>query len=173
MENMASTAPSTDSAACELGKIAALPFSDAVAMPPGVYTSEDFLARELDGVFRADWICVGRASALASAGDYLTCDIAGQPVLVVRDQSGGIQAMSNVCLHRMSTLLTGTGNTRAIVCPYHAWTYNLDGSLRAAPHMERSTGFCRENYRLPPIRCEQWLGWLYVTLNPAAEPVAT
>ncbi len=142
-------------------------------MPPGVYTSEDFLRRELEGVFRNDWICVGRSSAIAATGDYLTCDIAGQPVLVVRGRAGDIQAMSNVCLHRMSTLLTGAGNTRAIVCPYHSWTYNLDGTLRGAPHMDRSSGFCKMDYRLPSIRCEQWLGWIYVTLNPEAEPVAT
>ena len=159
------------SAVFDLKKMAARPFDEAVAMPPSVYTSEEFLARERSNVFRKDWICVGRASALAKTGDYLTCDIAGQPVLVLRDRSGDIRAMSNVCLHRMSTLLTGTGNTRAITCPYHAWTYNLDGSLRGAPRMEHSPSFCKKDYRLPEIRCEQWLGWVYVTLNPEAEPV--
>jgi phenylpropionate dioxygenase-like ring-hydroxylating dioxygenase large terminal subunit len=74
--------------------------------------------------------------------------------------------MSNVCLHRMSTLLEGSGNTRSIVCPYHAWTYNLDGTLRGAPYMKETTGFCRDNYALPQIRCEEWLGWIYITLNP-------
>ena len=161
------------SAVFDLKKMAARPFDEAVAMPPSVYTSEEFLARERSNVFRKDWICVGRASALAKTGDYLTCDIAGQPVLVLRDRSGDIRAMSNVCLHRMSTLLTGTGNTRAITCPYHAWTYNLDGSLRGAPRMEHSPSFCKKDYRLPEIRCEQWLGWIYVTLNPEAEPVKT
>jgi choline monooxygenase len=173
MESMVSTTCRADSAAFDLRNIAARPFADAMAMPPIVYTSEDFLRRELEGVFRSDWICVGRASTLAAAGDYLTCDIAGQPVLVVRGRGGAIQAMSNVCQHRMSTLLSGAGNTRAIVCPYHSWTYNLDGTPRGAPHMDRSSGFCKMNYRLPSIRCEQWLGWIYVTLNPEAEPVAT
>ena len=80
--------------------------------------------------------------------------------------------MSNVCLHRMSTLLEGTGNTRAITCPYHAWTYNLDGSLRGAPAMTLNDGFCKSDYRLPSVRCEQWLGWVFVTLNADAPPVA-
>ena len=160
------------SATTDLKRMAARPFEDAVAMPPSVYTCEEFLARELDGVFRTDWICVGCAGSLSKPGDYLTCDIAGQPVLVLRDRDGEIRAMSNVCLHRMSTLLSGAGNTRTIVCPYHAWTYNLDGSLRRAPYMDKSTGFRKEDYRLPTIRCEQWLGWIYVTLNPDAEPVA-
>jgi phenylpropionate dioxygenase-like ring-hydroxylating dioxygenase large terminal subunit len=166
------------SAAFELKQMAARSFEDAVAMPPSVYTSEEFLAREHDRVFRKDWICVGRASSLPKPGDYLTCDIAGQPVLVLRDRDAGggdgeIRAMSNVCLHRMSTLLEGRGNTRAITCPYHAWTYNLDGSLRGAPQMERNAGFCKSDYRLPAIRCEEWLGWIYVTLNPEAETAAT
>ena len=73
------------SAVFDLKKMAARPFDEAVAMPPSVYTSEEFLARERSNVFRKDWICVGRASALAKTGDYLTRDIAGQPVLVLRD----------------------------------------------------------------------------------------
>jgi choline monooxygenase len=157
----------------QLQQTAARPFEDARAMPPGVYTSEAFLARELETMFRHDWICVGRASAMAKPGDYVTCDIAGQPVMVVRGQDGALRAMANVCLHRMSTLLEGVGNVRAITCPYHAWTYNLDGTLRGAPRMERSTGFCKDKLRLPTVRCEEWLGWVYVTLNAEAEAVAT
>ncbi len=161
------------SAVFDLKQMAALPFDEAVAMPPSIYTSEDFLAREREHMFRKDWICVGRASSLPKTGDYLTCDIAGQPVLVLRDRDGDIRAMSNVCLHRMSTLLEDSGNTRAITCPYHAWTYNLDGSLRGAPQMEHNSGFCKNDYRLPAIRCEEWLGWIYVTLNPKGETTAT
>lgn len=147
-------------------------FEDAVAMPPSVYTSEAFLARELDTVFRQEWVCVGRAGALARPGDYLTYELAGQPVIVLRGEDGGLRALSNVCLHRMSTLLEGCGHVRAIVCPYHAWTYNLDGTLRGAPFMAQTTGFCKSDYRLPAIRCEEWLGWVYVTLDSAAAPVS-
>lgn len=158
--------------AAELLEAARRPFTDAVAMPPSVYTSEDFLRRELAEVFGREWFCVGRVSSLAKPGDYLTHQIAGQPVVVLRDREGTLRAMSNVCLHRMSTLLEGTGNTRSIVCPYHAWTYNLDGSLRGAPFMQETTGFCRENYVLPQIRCEEWLGWIYITLNRDQPSVA-
>lgn len=152
---------------------AATPFERARAMPPEVYTSEAFLQAELDRVFRREWLCLGRADALAEPGDYLAWDIAGQPVAVVRDRDGALRALSNVCLHRMSTLLQGRGRVRAIVCPYHAWTYNLDGSLRGAPAMTRNEAFDRNNYRLPELRCEEWLGWVFVTLNPDAEPVAS
>lgn len=148
-------------------------FESARAMAPTVYTSDAFLALELEHIFRKDWYCVGRASSIAETGDYLTCDLAGQPIVVIRDREGALQAFSNVCLHRMSTLLQGRGRTRAIVCPYHAWTYNLDGSLRGAPAMTRNEGFCKEEYRLPQVRCEEWLGWVFVTLNPEAGPVAS
>ncbi len=150
----------------------AVPFERARAMPPEVYTSQMFLERELEGIFRRDWICVGRAGALAGPGDYVTHDIAGQPVLVIRDRDGGLRAMSNVCLHRMSTILTGRGRVKTVSCPYHGWTYNLDGTLRGAPAMAKNEGFCRQDYRLPAIRCEEWLGWVFVTLNPDAEPVS-
>ncbi len=150
----------------------ALPFEQARAMPPSVYTSPDFLARELRDIFARDWFCVGRASALATPGDYVTLDLAGQPIIVLRDKDNRLKAMSNVCRHRMSTLLEGRGNTRSIVCPYHAWTYNLDGSLRGAPAMTQNTGFCKTDYKLPEVRCEAWLGWVFVTLNPDARPVA-
>ena len=156
----------------ELADNVSAPFEEAHAMPTSVYTSEEFLKRELSDVFSKDWFCVGRASALENAGDYLTLELANQPIIVLRDKDGTLKAMSNVCLHRMSTLLEGQGNARAIVCPYHAWTYNLDGTLRGAPAMTQNNGFCKSEYKLPQVRCEEWLGWAFVTLNPDAKPVA-
>jgi phenylpropionate dioxygenase-like ring-hydroxylating dioxygenase large terminal subunit len=148
------------------------PFQHARAMPPSVYSSPEFLKRELEDVFAKEWVCVGRASSLANPGDYVTYELAGQPIFVIRDKDGSLRAMSNVCLHRMSTLLEGSGNRKAIVCPYHAWSYNLDGTLRGAPAMSLNEAFCKDEYRLPQVRCEEWLGWVMVTLNPDAAPVA-
>ncbi|MGB3147334.1 MAG: SRPBCC family protein [Paracoccaceae bacterium] len=142
-------------------------------MPPSVYTSPAFCAAEVEQIFRKEWYSIGRASALANPGDYATAELAGQPIVVIRGKDGTLSAFSNVCLHRMSTLLEGRGNVRAIVCPYHAWTYNLDGCLRGAPAMTLNEGFCKDNYRLPQVRCEEWLGWVFVTLNPDAPPVAS
>ena len=159
-------------AAEELSENVSRPFNQALAMPPSVYTSEDFLALETSSIFANEWFCVGRADALANSGDYVTLDLANQPIIVLRDKEGVLKAMSNVCRHRMSTLLEGRGNTRSIVCPYHAWTYNLDGSLRGAPAMDQNEGFCKSDYRLPDVRCEEWLGWVFVTLNPDVPPVA-
>lgn len=155
----------------ELNENVSVPFEKARAMPPSVYTSKHFLKAELDHIFKKGWFCVGRASALPKPGDYLTLDLAEQPILVLRDRFGIIRAMSNVCRHRMSTLLEGRGNTSSIVCPYHAWTYNLDGSLRGAPAMSLNEAFCKSEYTLPTIRCEEWLGWVFVTLYPEADAV--
>lgn len=157
----------------ELREAMSLPFERAHAMPKSVYTSPEFLALEQERIFAREWVCAGRASRLAQPGDYLTLEIGGEPVIVLRDRDGQLRAMSNVCRHRMSTLLEGEGHVRSIVCPYHAWTYNLDGTLRGAPGMGLNEGFCRSDIALPRIRCEDWQGWIMLTLNPDAEPVAS
>ncbi|RQU93605.1 SRPBCC family protein [Burkholderia cenocepacia] len=172
MRSIPTAAPSIDVIVRDLKTNCERDFGDARAMPPGVYTSPEFLEREQQTLFRDEWLCMGRASALPNPGDYLTAEIAGQPIIVIRRDDGTLRAMSNVCLHRMSTLLEGRGNVRRIVCPYHAWNYSLDGDLRAAPMMDRQDGFCKDNYKLPQVRCEIWQGWVYVTLNEEASPVA-
>ena len=156
----------------ELRQSVARPFEQARAMPKSVYTSEDFNQQELENIFRKDWFCAGRASTLANPGDYLTLELAGQPIMVIRDKDNTLRAQSNVCLHRMSTLLEGSGNTKTIVCPYHAWTYNLDGSMRGAPAMTKNEAFCKDKLKLPQFKCEIWLGWIMVSLNPDAKPVS-
>lgn len=156
----------------DLRRNTSVPFEQARAMPTSVYTSEDFVEAELKHVFSKDWYCVGRADALSKTGDYVTAELAGQPIAVLRDADHQLRAMSNVCLHRMSTLLQGQGNAKTIVCPYHAWTYNLDGKLRGAPAMTQNDAFCKDHYRLPQVRCEEWLGWVFVCLDPGAEPVS-
>jgi len=156
----------------ELRATTSLPFESARAMPPSVYTSEKFLAQELEHIFSKDWFCLGRSDALANAGDYTTCELAGQPIVVIRDRDLVLRAMSNVCLHRMSTLLEGRGNTRSIVCPYHAWTYSLNGTLRGAPAMTLNDGFCKDQYQLPQVKCQEWLGWVFISLNADAPDVS-
>lgn len=79
--------------------------------------------------------------------------------------------MSNICLHRMSVLLEGTGSPSRIICPYHGWICNLNGSLRAAPAITQEPNFCKSDYMLPTIRCEQWMNWIYITLNPELKSV--
>lgn len=155
----------------ELRANVSVPFERAFAMPKSVYTSPEFAKAEVEHIFAKDWLSAGRADALKNPGDYLTMTIAGEPIVILRDREGTLRGMSNVCRHRMSTILDGRGNVRSIVCPYHAWTYNLDGTLRGAPAMAANESFCKENIALPPVRVENWLGWIMVTLNPDAPPL--
>lgn len=159
-------------AIAELRAAVSVPFERARAMPKSVYTSPAFAKAEAEHIFGREWLSAGRADALPNPGDYLTMTVAGEPVIILRDREGALRGMSNVCRHRMSLLLQGRGNVRSIVCPYHAWTYNLDGSLRAAPAMARNADFCREKVTLPAVRVEDWQGWIMVTLSPDAPPVA-
>ena len=152
----------------ELRANVAAPFNQARAMPKSVYTSPEFLALEQKHIFGRDWLSAGRADVLKQPGDYLTMTIAGEPIVILRDRDNALRGLSNVCRHRMSTLLEGSGHVRAIVCPYHAWTYNLDGSLRGAPAMTANEAFCKDQIGLPQIRVVDWLGWIMVTLNPDA-----
>lgn len=152
----------------ELQAMISVPFEKSQAIPKSAYTSQTFMDAEIEHLFRKEWVAVGRADQLAKTGDYLTYELAGQPVIVVRDQDGGLRAMSNVCLHRMSTLLEGSGNVKSIVCPYHAWTYSLDGGLRGAPAMSLNEEFRRGDYCLPQIRCAEWQGFIMITLSEEA-----
>lgn len=155
----------------ELRANVAVPFERAQAMPKSVYVSPEFAQAEERHIFARDWLCAGRADALKEPGDYLTMEIAGEPVIILRDRDGALRGMSNVCRHRMSVLLEGRGRVRSIVCPYHAWTYNLDGSLRGAPAMTLNETFCKEAVHLPPVRVADWHGWIMVTLNPEAPDI--
>ena len=158
----------TDGPLRGLREWAARPFDHARALPPEVYLSEGVLDLERTHLFNREWMCVGRAESIPNPGDYIAYDILDQPVFVVRGADNEIRALSNVCLHRMSRLLDGCGNAKRIVCPYHAWTYGLDGQLTHAPHMQDASAFSTKDYCLPRIRCEVWEGWVYVTLGGAS-----
>ncbi|MBV1837871.1 aromatic ring-hydroxylating dioxygenase subunit alpha [Acetobacter estunensis] len=160
----------TCTASAELNENVTAPFEQAEAMPVAVYTSPDFLELEQSHIFSGSWLCAGRTSSLPTPGDYLTMKIADEPIIVLRDAQGELRAMSNVCRHRMSLLLEGHGHVSVITCPYHAWSYGLDGALRGAPAMDQNKGFCKEKFRLPQIRCVDWQGWIMVTLDPDLPP---
>ena len=153
-----------------LARNAALPDDLAEATPPQIYVSPDFLELELDEIFNREWFCVGREDEFKQPGDYRATLIGRDPVLVLRDRSGSLRAMSNVCRHRMSTLLQGSGKLRGrISCPYHAWTYDLDGQLIGAAYMREN--FDKKAVCLPQFQVEVWQGWVYVSLDPAAAPL--
>lgn len=150
-----------------------LPFTEARAMPKGVYNHPEFLAKEQEKVFASEWVCVGRQDSVSQPGDYFSCEVVGEAILVIRDKDNVLRAFSNICLHRLSTLKTGQGNCQRVVCPYHGWAYDLTGKLQGAPHMQHSPAFDKQDYQLPEVRLEIWQGFVYLTLNDAAEPIAT
>lgn len=153
-----------------LARNADLPDELAEATPPQVYTSRDFLELELDEIFNHEWFCVGREDEFENPGDYRATMIGRDPVIILRDREGILRAMSNICRHRMSTLVHGAGNIKGrISCPYHAWTYNLEGQLIGAAHMRDN--FDRKAVRLPQFQVEIWQGWVYVSLDPKAAPL--
>jgi len=155
-----------------LAKSAAGPLDQSTGLAPSLYRSADIAAAEAGAIFRRDWVCPGLAAEIPNTGDYLTFSIAGDPVYSIRDTSGVIRSYSNVCRHRMMQLLKGRGHTSRVVCPYHAWTYDLNGALIGAPHMEHSAGFDKKSICLPEVRTEIWNGWIYITQNPDAPAVA-
>ena len=138
-------------------------------LPPEFYSCKEFLAMEVESIFNREWICVGHVSELKNAGDYLTYDLVGHPVLVVRDRSNELRAFSNVCQHRSSRLVDGTGNAKLLVCPYHAWAYELNGKLRGAPFMQPDQV---KDVCLNDLRLEVWQGLMFVNLDRDAEPLA-
>src|SRR4029453_18036183 len=108
----------------------------------------------------------------AEPGSFFSCDAGGVPVVVVRDDTGGLRAFLNVCRHRGSLVCEGEGRRATLQCPYHAWTYGLDGSLRAAPRSELVPGFEREQLGLVQVQADAWGPFVFVNPDPEAEPLA-
>ena len=123
----------------------------------------------MEHLFRRQWICLARQEQIPNSGDYLVCELAGESILLVRNEDQSLRALSNVCLHRGTLIAKGSGNASRFVCPYHAWTYSLAGELVRTPLVDRSE--CK-NLQLPEFRCETWGGFVYVNLDRDAESLA-
>jgi len=137
------------------------------------YSDPAILERERREVFARAWMVIGHVSEVRESGDYATGTIAGEPVVVVRDEHGELRAFSNVCRHRAAQLASGSGSCGKVLrCPYHGWTYRLDGSLAAMPE-GRGFGedFDRDQVRLPEFRVDTLGGLVFVNMDPAAEPL--
>ncbi|MBW2282511.1 MAG: aromatic ring-hydroxylating dioxygenase subunit alpha [Deltaproteobacteria bacterium] len=136
------------------------------------YRDPDYFQLELERVLRPGWHAVARWDDLPNPGDYRSVDLCGEPLLVVRGNDRQLRVFSRICAHRAHPVVEGSGNTKRFVCPYHRWSYDLDGRLAAAPLMEDTPGFSRENCGLPELRTDTWQGFTLVSLDPAAEPIA-
>jgi Rieske 2Fe-2S family protein len=152
------------------------PASDVRArtLPARHFTDPAVLARELEQIHFQMWLYAGRADRIAAPGQYFQVSLGGASVLVVRDEGGQIGAMHNVCRHRGTLLCTEVEGTLPgrIRCPYHAWTYRLDGSLAQAPHMERVEGFRVVDHPLRKVAVADWDGHLFINLAPEPPPFA-
>ncbi|RVU38439.1 aromatic ring-hydroxylating dioxygenase subunit alpha [Hwanghaeella grinnelliae] len=147
------------------------PLLEAETLPPWCYTSEEFLQGEVSTIFQRMWNFAGRADEVPDPGSYLSINICGEPIFVVRDKEGGLRAFANSCRHRGARLVCGTGKKRAITCPYHGWTYDLDGTLRGAPGMEDTIGFDLADYPLVPLSVDTWAGFLFVHFSTDPPPL--
>lgn len=149
------------------------------------YRTAEWFARERETILARDWVCVGREEELPTPGDALLLELAGESLVLVRDREGAIRAHHNVCRHRGSQLLLDVAPkgrwpadgsapedapagrhhfAAGIRCPYHAWTYNLDGTLRTAPYLEEGDAFCREDLPLWGAQVATWGGFVFVRL---------
>src|SRR5438876_8462168 len=140
--------------------------SGVKSLPQKYFVSPEIFAKERDEIFSKEWLLVGHQSQLKKSGDFFLATIAGESLMVVRDQKSEVRGFYNVCRHRGTRLKEDApGHASAIQCPYHAWTYGLDGRLIGAPHMDEVPGFDKADYPLHPVNLGVWEGFIFVNLN--------
>ncbi|MCA3753351.1 MAG: aromatic ring-hydroxylating dioxygenase subunit alpha [Phenylobacterium sp.] len=147
------------------------PLKRARSLPARAYTDPAMFEVEKAKVFKRAWLPVGRQEDWPEVGSYRAVDLFGEPLLVMRDPQGAIVTFANVCRHRSMRMLDGAGRVSAIQCPYHLWTYGLDGALQAAPFMDKSETF-DATACLPKVRTETWNGWVFVCMDDDAPPLS-
>lgn len=135
------------------------------------YTDPVIFEAECRGLLARTWQFAGHASQLEKPGDYFAFEMAGESLFCIRGRDGEIRTFYNVCQHRAHQLVQGAGSTRVVVCPYHAWTYELTGELRAGPNLKSVTNFDKSTVCLTEVQTECLLGFVFVNLDPDAEPM--
>ena len=171
MEQHTPVTNSMDSILQQLAQCIDCPEDKAEMLDPAQYHDTDLLELEIDRIFRTEWICVARTDQLEKPGDYLTTELVGEQLLVVRTRENELVTYSNVCRHRYFPVAHGSGNAERFTCDYHKWTYGLDGRLLGAPGMQ-GTSLDKRTCRLPEIPTEIWNGFVFVNLDRDAEPLA-
>lgn len=163
--------------------IAVGPVENAGILPPDAYISEEFFAFEKEAIFQHEWLCVGHVNEVPKPGDHLPLQILDEPVVFVRDLEGVVRVLSAICQHRGHPMFAGLAarpadkpclNGNSLICPYHNWTYLLDGRLVGAPSMQETTPVSelRKNIRLPELRSEIFHGLVFITFDADAPPLA-
>ena len=141
-----------------------------MTLPASWYSDADMIRLEQEAIFKRSWQYAGPAERVAEPGDWFTCYAGTIPIVVTRDKSGTVNAFVNVCRHRGHVVASGTGHRASLQCPYHAWTYELDGTLRKAPRSEREEGFDADAFSLLPVQIDALGPLLFV--NPDIEASA-
>ena len=147
------------------------PLIEASTLPSWCYTSEAFYQREVEQIFLKQWNFAGRLDEIPDSGDYMSLDFCGESVIVIRGKDDVVRAFANVCRHRSARLLEGRGRCRTIVCPYHSWVYDLDGTLLRMKGMEQTAGFDPAENGLIPLQVESWAGFLFVSFANDVMPL--
>jgi choline monooxygenase len=150
----------------------AAPLENASTIPAPWYLDERIAALERERVFGGNWIAVGCADQVAAPGQFFTVDLAGEPLIIVRGTDGELRAFFNVCRHHAAAVATvPSGIAQHLRCPYHGWTYGLDGALKGAPEFSGVCGFDRSANGLVPVQAAVWEHFVFVTLNIDAPPL--
>ena len=147
------------------------PLESSKTLPPGCYYEPEWMDSESEAIFRNGWVYAGRRDQWQAAGDFLTLSICGVPVVITQDAEGLLHALSNTCLHRSSEIASGSGNCKALVCPFHGWSYDYAGKLVSAPRMESAQGFRESEVCLPEFSVAECEGFVFVHLGSDAEPL--
>jgi len=142
--------------------------SRSLSLHADAYTDARWYGVDLEYIISRTWQWVCHVEKVRGPGAYIAIEIAGKPIVVVRDRDNTLRAFYNACKHRAHELLRGEGVTNRIMCPYHAWTYRLDGGLVRAPHTEALEAFNAKEICLDPVQVEEFCGFIYVNLDPAA-----
>lgn len=142
-----------------------------LALPYRAFWDPGLMEVEIAELFRRDWVLACRESEIPNPGDYRAITVAGEPVVVLRGRDGELRALSNVCRHRGTMIVEGYGTGQRLECPYHAWTYSLDGKLLGTPY-HGSAAIDKERHCLPIYQVSTWGGLVFVSLSPEAEPLA-
>lgn len=146
---------------------------DGMSLPGWLYFDPEFLEAEKRAFLRAAPQVVCHESEIAQPGEWRTLEYLGESVIVIRGDDGAVRAFANVCRHRGSRLVDGTGGcARVLTCPYHAWSYARDGSLTGVPHRHEYPGLRAEELGLVPVALESWHGFIFIALQPGAPSVA-
>jgi len=145
--------------------------ASAETLPARWYTDPEFLEHEKTKIFYKTWQPVGRVDQVLRPGDFFTCEVVGQPLVVTRGLDNQLRCYYNVCMHRAGPVALGQGNRKSLQCKYHGWTYGLDGKLMNAPEFEGVRNWQKENICLHSVQVAQWGPWVWVNLDPNAGPL--